>query len=102
MTASLTRRQMLFHSSVALGGVILAGRVGSAGEVILETDASPGEALRMMWNENPYGPSEVARAAMTKAFHEANLYVDGAKDEMRSIIAEQVGLTRDHILLGSG
>ena len=102
MAASLTRRQMLFRSSVAVGGVILAGRVGNAGEIILETEASSGEALRMMWNENPYGPSKVAREAMAKAFHEANLYADGAIDEMRSIIAEQVGLTRDHILLGTG
>lgn len=102
MAASLTRRQMLFRSSVALGGVILAGRVGRAGEMVLETEAPPSEALRMMWNENPYGPSEVARAAMAKAFHEANLYADEAMGEMRSVIAEQVGLTRDHILLGSG
>ena len=102
MAASLTRRQMLFRSSVALGGVILAGRVGNGGKLISEAEASSSEALRMMWNENPYGPSEAARAAMTKAFHEANLYPDGAIDEMRSIIAEQVGLTRDHILLGSG
>jgi histidinol-phosphate aminotransferase len=102
MAASLTRRQMLFRSSVALGGVILAGRVGNGGKLILEAQASSSEALRMMWNENPYGPSEAARAAMTKAFHEANLYADGAIDEMRSVIAEQVGLTRDHILLGSG
>jgi histidinol-phosphate aminotransferase len=93
---------MLFRSSVALGGVILAGRVGNSGQMISETEVSSSEALRMMWNENPYGPSEAARAAMTKAFHEANLYPDGAINEMRSIIAEQVGLTRDHILLGSG
>ena len=102
MSASLTRREMLFRSSVALGGVILAGRMGKSAELILETESSSGEPLRMMWNENPYGPSEVSRAAMVKAFHEANLYPDGAIDEMRSTIAEQVGLTRDHILLGSG
>jgi histidinol-phosphate aminotransferase len=93
---------MLFRGSVALGGAILAARVGSAGEIILETEVSSSEALRMMWNENPYGPSEAARAAMTKAFPEAYQYPDETFDEMRSIIAEQVGLTRDHILLGSG
>ena len=102
MSAWLTRRQMLFRSGVALGGVILAGRVGNDGEMILEAQASSGEALRMMWNENPYGPSEVARAAMGDAFREANLYPDETLDEMRSVIAERVGLTRDHIVLGSG
>ena len=69
MAASLTRRQMLFRSSVALGGVILAGRVGNGGQLISKAEASSGEALRMMWNENPYGPSEAARTAMTEAFH---------------------------------
>ena len=102
MAASLTRRQVLFHSSVAFGGVILAGRIGNVGQMISEAEASSGEALRMMWNENPYGPSEAARAAMTKAFDEANHYPDATFDEMRSIIAEQVGLTRDHVLLGTG
>jgi histidinol-phosphate aminotransferase len=93
---------MLFRSSAALGGVILAARVGNGGRMISEAEASSSEALRMMWNENPYGPSEVARAAMTRAFDEANHYADETFDAMRSIIAEQVGLTRDHILLGSG
>jgi histidinol-phosphate aminotransferase len=102
MAASLTRREMLFGSSVALGGLVLAGRVGRSGELTLETEASPREALRMMWNENPYGPSEVARAAMASAFREANLYPDEAIDGMRSVLAEQVGLTRDHVLLGTG
>jgi histidinol-phosphate aminotransferase len=102
MAASLTRREMLFRGSVALGGVILVGRVGNSGETISEIEAPASEPLRMMWNENPYGPSEVARTAMTKAFHEANLYADEAINEMRSVIAEQVDLTPDHILLGSG
>ena len=87
MSASLTRREMLFRSSVALGGVILAGRMGKSAELILETESSSGEPLRMMWNENPYGPSEVSRAAMVKAFHEANLYPDGAIDAICSTIA---------------
>ncbi|MBW2493195.1 MAG: aminotransferase class I/II-fold pyridoxal phosphate-dependent enzyme [Deltaproteobacteria bacterium] len=102
MAASLTRRQMLLRSGLALGGAILAVRVGNDGKLILEAEASSREALRMMWNENPYGPSEVARAAMEKAFHEAKWYPDAVFDEMRSVIAEQVGLTRDHILLGTG
>ncbi len=68
MAASLTRRQMLFRSSVALGGVILAGRVGNDGKWISEAEASSSEALRMMWNENPYGPSEVARTAEVPGF----------------------------------
>jgi histidinol-phosphate aminotransferase len=93
---------MLIRSSAALGGVILAGRIGNGGQLISEAEASSGEALRMMWNENPYGPSAAARTAMTKAFDEANHYPDATFDEMRSIIAEQVGLTRDHILLGTG
>jgi histidinol-phosphate aminotransferase len=93
---------MLFRSSLALGGVILAGRVGKGGEIVLETEAPSNEALRMMWNENPYGPSKVARAAMTRAFDQANHYADEAWEEMRSAFAEQVGLTREHILLGTG
>jgi len=102
MSESMTRRQMLLRSSAAFGGAILAGCAGTAGKMIPETARNSGTAVRMMFNENPYGPSETAQAAMTMAFNEANLYVRGAINELRTLIADQVGLTRDHILIGSG
>lgn len=58
----------------------------------------------MMYNENPYAPSEAARKAMVEGFTEANLYSfrEEKYSELQSIIAQQVGLTPDHVLIASG
>ena len=54
-------------------------------------------------NENAYGPPESARRAIADAASRGNRYLDG--DEMnafRDQIARREGVTRDHIVLGSG
>ena len=101
----MSRRQWLSRTGCALGGVAMAGYMGTnLVSCATEKPASP-TPLRMMYNENPYGPSDTARQAMTKAFEEANLYSfsrGDALDKLREILARQVGLTPDHILVSSG
>lgn len=100
MSVSLTRRQWLFRSGTALGGALVAGRL--SGLPAAGARLPGGEPLRMMFNENPYGPSGVARKAMLRAFDEGNLYTRAPHEALRKLIAQQVGLTPDHVLLGSG
>ncbi len=102
MSNTMTRRQWLVRSSAALGGAILAGYGCTHREFIARESEGFLSPIRMMYNENPYGPSEVARKAMIEAFNEGNLYSRNAYKELRELIAEQEGLTPEHIIIGSG
>lgn len=53
-------------------------------------------------NENPYGPSEKALEAFKNAASEGNLYPFAYTREVKKIIADQEGVTPDHIFIGSG
>jgi histidinol-phosphate aminotransferase len=59
---------------------------------------------RLWGNENPYGPSDKARRAMMAAVGEGNRYPTSFADyaELESLIAQREGLTREHVVLGSG
>lgn len=100
MSEPMNRRQWLLRSGGALSGAFLASYAG--------IDFSPGAEIvkstpvRMMFNENPYGPSQTARKAMIRAFDEGNLYSGDAYNELRALIAEKEGLTPEHVLIASG
>lgn len=105
MSNKMTRRQWLSQSGIALGGTALAS-FWSASHTAYASEQEVSHApLRMMYNENPYGPSETARKAMRQAFDEANLYTFSRGEtyiKLRSLIAQQVGLTPDHIVISAG
>lgn len=62
--------------------------------------ARPAGYVKISNNENPYGPSEGVRSAMTRAFEESHMYV-GSNGIMEAI-AEHHGLETNNILLGAG
>lgn len=99
MPKEMNRRQWLLRSGGALSGTFLA----SYGNMdIFHEEAAKSSPVRMMFNENPYGPSPTARKAMIRAFDEGNLYSGEAYNELRRLIAEQEGLTPEHVLIASG
>jgi histidinol-phosphate aminotransferase len=59
-------------------------------------------SIRLSSNENPYGPSEKARLAISKLLSEGNRYPFQAVNEFKQILAEKEGVTADHILVGAG
>ena len=93
----MNRRELLQAGAVIAGG-LLAG-CGTLAPMSARSRATP---ARLLFNENPYGPSPVARKAMTAAFDEGNLYTSLPTNELRSLVAESVGLTPDHIAIGAG
>jgi histidinol-phosphate aminotransferase len=105
MSNRMTRRQWLSRTGLALGGTALAGCWGLNLTACAPEEQTASVPIRMMFNENPYAPSEKARQAMTKAFEEANLYSfsrGDAVDKLKDIMAQKVGLTPDHILISAG
>lgn len=87
-----------------------AGALGAAaGAALLDSiapDASagpdPGAPIRISANENPYGPSKKALAAMTRSQELAARYPDAAMRQVREDIAQFHGVGSDRVVLGCG
>lgn len=64
--------------------------------------STPKDVTRMNYNENPYGMSPATRQAMLDAVDGSFMYQDFFAVDMKDRLADFYGLTRDHILIGSG
>lgn len=77
MNPIMSRRSLLFGGSTLAGAALLNSVTGGSIRLInpaLGELAAPASPIRMSSNENPYGPSQKAVAAMQAAFSESNLY----------------------------
>ena len=71
-------------------------------ETARELGLNPADIVKVASNENPLGPSPLAKAAMREALEEAHIYPDGGGYRLRTGIAEAVGLDRGNVVLGNG
>lgn len=62
----------------------------------------PGRAVRLMSNENPFGPSAKAVAAFHAAADGLHLYPSGGHAALRNAIALRHGLDAERIVCGNG
>ena len=60
------------------------------------------DIIKLASNENPLGPSPLAKEAMRRALEEAHIYPDGGGYRLRTAIAERLGLELDQVVLGNG
>ncbi len=95
--------------SYALAPQISAGMSRSSGSVIWEVEhesyysgAAPGLKARLNANENPYGPSERVRKAISDSLSLGNRYGHGDAAVLIKMIAEKEGVSAEHIMLGPG
>jgi histidinol-phosphate aminotransferase len=58
--------------------------------------------IKMASNENPFGPSPAAVAALRDAAREANFYPDAENTELRQLLAAKHGVTPDQLLVTAG
>ena len=58
--------------------------------------------IKMASNENPFGPSPLARDAMRRAAEEANLYPDIDAGELRAALASLHNLPQENIFIADG
>jgi len=82
------------------GGQLLQARPES--RLVTTAGGASGELIRMSSNENPYGPSEAVRQAMTAAFDDACRYPYGFSEELIELIAAKEGVTPEHIVVTAG
>jgi len=71
-------------------------------ETARELGLDPSMIVKVASNENPLGPSPKAKIAMREALEEAHIYPDGGGYRLRTAIAEQLDLDREHVILGNG
>lgn len=58
--------------------------------------------IKMASNENPFGPSPLAREAMRRAAEQANLYPDIDAGELRAALASLHNLPQENIFIADG
>ena len=109
MTIDLTRRTLFGAASLgtamALGGLPGLARAVDApegsGGIAASFGPSPGIAL-LSRNENPYGPSPRAIAAIGETAAKGCYYADKGAARLTAMIAERFGVTPEHVILGEG
>lgn len=92
---SVNRRDLLSLSALLLAGPNLALRAAGA-----SMQAQP---LILCWNENPYGPSPMARLAVSHAIATGCRYPsDEEMDALTRALARKEGVDSAHIVTGTG
>jgi histidinol-phosphate aminotransferase len=103
MPAAVTRRALVLGSSAA-AAALLAGRASAAAPA----PAGPGKGpaapapVRLIANENPYGPAASARQAIADALATGWQYPMGHDAPLKRLIAGREGLTPEHVMLADG
>jgi histidinol-phosphate aminotransferase len=98
----LSRRELLAASALLLARPGRARSTAPAAADAPQT-APPGrQPIVLCWNENPYGPSPAARAAVTDAISSACRYPDQDIDALVEALAAHEGVPTSHIVTGSG
>lgn len=67
-----------------------------------ELGLDPGDIIKMASNENPLGPSSLAKEAMRGAIEKAHIYPDGGGLALRGAIAGELDLELENVVLGNG
>lgn len=71
-------------------------------ETARELGLDPSQIVKVASNENPLGPSPMAKSAMRLAIEESHIYPDGGGYNLRSTLAKTLGLGSENIILGNG
>src|SRR5437870_5838151 len=102
-TLSISRRKFAHLLSVGAAAAIVRPRFIAATEAPTTKTASTGSVVvRLSANENPYGPSPQAHAAMKNVVDVCCRYPDEANDVLIEKIAKINGVNREQVVLGDG
>ena len=71
-------------------------------EVARELNLPAASIIKLASNENPFGPSPLAIAALQKSLAGLSLYPDGNAFYLKNKLAAKLGLETSHLVLGNG
>jgi histidinol-phosphate aminotransferase len=98
---NIDRRQWLRTIGLS-GGFALMGGLDTMALGIPSRLLADGTIAKLNSNENPYGPSERVRKAITSSFDVACRYPFQAQEGLVAMIAEKEGVTEDHVVVTGG
>ena len=102
MTTNLSRRAWIQRSAMAAAVLPISRWYQPENENYVNALPKPDGKIRLNANENPYGPSESARKAITDSLNEANRYPWEIIKKLREDIAAREGLTSEHVMITAG
>ncbi|MDH3510291.1 MAG: aminotransferase class I/II-fold pyridoxal phosphate-dependent enzyme [Gammaproteobacteria bacterium] len=100
MTITLSRRNLLAQSGLLLGAATLSLRAQPTGAQKRSRTASG--IIRLIANENPYGPGPSAREALRAAIDQSWKYTFRQEGQLRELIAEREGVKPRNIMITAG
>jgi len=98
----MDRRQLLKQSALAVAGFTFSRDLFSRETDKIITTHGPGEFIRLSSNENPHGPSPMARKAMMDLVNRSNRYPGEATAQLRQKLGLRYNLSADNIAIGAG
>lgn len=101
-TSPLNRRQWFKTAAATTAGLVIARQLPAASPAVPAARVTPPGLVQLSLNENAFGPSPRALAAMQAHLGEVGRYPFALAPQLVRLIAEQEGVTPDHILLGAG
>lgn len=99
----INRRNWLKQLGVGLSGIGLASfnTLGTPAADFMESLVGD-SPINLNSNENPYGPSPLARAAMAKSINSSNRYNWQLTSDLVEALAKKNKVSTEHILIGAG
>jgi len=103
----MNRRELIRNAALAMGAFSAAPLSLAASDLYKHQpwdsqDVPPGSIIKLSANENPHGPSPMAKKAMYDAVTASNRY----QWDMNGTLREQIGKisnhSKEHIILGAG
>ncbi len=102
----LKKAMMMASAALPLGSSLttglMAAPVSDVERRFMNHPAAGLIKIRLNANENPYGPSDTVRKAISGMVSEANRYPSYSVSELKKLLAAREGVTPDHILVGAG
>ena len=104
--STLTNRRQILTAAAAMGAAAATTPTRAEEMAVDRYIAPPRRPLagpvRLIANENPYGPAPSARNAMLKGFDESHRYAIQSRTELAKLIAEAENVPPDHVTVASG
>lgn len=101
----MNRRDLIKNAALAMGAFSTAPLSLAARELYSDSTMLhqlPGATIKLSSNENPHGPSPMAKKAMYDAIAGSNRYQWELNGTLRQRIGQLSGHTKDQIILGAG
>jgi histidinol-phosphate aminotransferase len=98
---SLSRRELLAASALLWVRPVVS-RSDAASTPARAQAGRAAQPIVLCWNENPYGPSPAARAAVSGTINSACRYPDEEIEELVDALAAHERVGTDHIVTGTG